>query len=75
MPDGKPVIGSVPGLQNLYLVAGHEGGGLSMVRCHPNILKPFSRTRYDSRFLEIVLGSRNSGNGIGHGIGETITSR
>ncbi|KAL1207503.1 hypothetical protein V5N11_007095 [Cardamine amara subsp. amara] len=30
MPDGKPVIGSVPGLQNLYLAAGHEGGGLSM---------------------------------------------
>ncbi|XP_010445940.1 PREDICTED: uncharacterized protein LOC104728685 [Camelina sativa] len=30
MPDGKPVIGSVPGLQNLYLVAGNEGGGLSM---------------------------------------------
>ena len=31
VPDGKPVIGSVPGLQNLYLAAGHEGGGLSMV--------------------------------------------
>uniref|UniRef100_A0A1J3JTA2 FAD-dependent oxidoreductase domain-containing protein 1 n=1 Tax=Noccaea caerulescens TaxID=107243 RepID=A0A1J3JTA2_NOCCA len=30
MPDGKPVIGFVPGLQNLYLAAGHEGGGLSM---------------------------------------------
>ncbi|VVB15419.1 unnamed protein product [Arabis nemorensis] len=30
VPDGKPVIGSVPGLQNLYLAAGHEGGGLSM---------------------------------------------
>jgi glycine/D-amino acid oxidase-like deaminating enzyme len=30
MPDGKPVIGSVPGLQNMYLAAGHEGGGLSM---------------------------------------------
>uniref|UniRef100_M4F8S4 FAD dependent oxidoreductase domain-containing protein n=1 Tax=Brassica campestris TaxID=3711 RepID=M4F8S4_BRACM len=30
MPDGKPMIGSVPGLQNLYLAAGHEGGGLSM---------------------------------------------
>ncbi|XP_010524641.1 PREDICTED: uncharacterized protein LOC104802642 isoform X2 [Tarenaya hassleriana] len=30
MPDGKPVIGAVPGLPNLYLAAGHEGGGLSM---------------------------------------------
>ncbi|CAN8265687.1 unnamed protein product [Cochlearia groenlandica] len=30
MPDGKPMIGSVPGLQNLYVAAGHEGGGLSM---------------------------------------------
>ncbi|KAF8105650.1 hypothetical protein N665_0157s0216 [Sinapis alba] len=30
MPDGKPMIGSVPGLPNLYLAAGHEGGGLSM---------------------------------------------
>ncbi|KAF7825887.1 FAD-dependent oxidoreductase [Senna tora] len=30
MPDGKPVIGPVPGLSNVYLAAGHEGGGLSM---------------------------------------------
>ncbi|GAV76538.1 DAO domain-containing protein [Cephalotus follicularis] len=30
MPDGKPVIGPVPGLSNLYLATGHEGGGLSM---------------------------------------------
>lgn len=30
MPDGKPVIGLVPGLSNVYLAAGHEGGGLSM---------------------------------------------
>ncbi|KAJ7961702.1 FAD-dependent oxidoreductase [Quillaja saponaria] len=30
MPDGKPVIGAVPGLSNLFLAAGHEGGGLSM---------------------------------------------
>ncbi|MCI26858.1 D-amino acid dehydrogenase small subunit-like, partial [Trifolium medium] len=30
-PDGKPMIGPVPGLSNVYLAAGHEGGGLSMV--------------------------------------------
>ncbi|RDY08872.1 dadA, partial [Mucuna pruriens] len=30
MPDGKPVIGPVPGLSNVYLAAGHEGTGLSM---------------------------------------------
>ncbi|TKY66229.1 Hydrogen cyanide synthase subunit HcnC [Spatholobus suberectus] len=30
MPDGKPVIGPVPGLSNVYLAAGHEGNGLSM---------------------------------------------
>ncbi|XVF21275.1 hypothetical protein REPUB_Repub12eG0076300 [Reevesia pubescens] len=30
MPDGKPVIGNVPGLSNLFLATGHEGGGLSM---------------------------------------------
>ncbi|XP_030934237.1 uncharacterized protein LOC115959794 isoform X2 [Quercus lobata] len=31
MLDGKPVIGSVPGLSNVFLATGHEGGGLSMV--------------------------------------------
>lgn len=30
MPDGKPMIGPVSGLSNVYLAAGHEGGGLSM---------------------------------------------
>ncbi|KAF7120352.1 hypothetical protein RHSIM_Rhsim13G0053400 [Rhododendron simsii] len=30
MPDGKPVIGAVPGLSNLFLAAGHEGEGLSL---------------------------------------------
>ncbi|KAK0589612.1 hypothetical protein LWI29_016310 [Acer saccharum] len=30
MPDGKPVIGPVPGLSNIFLATGHEGGGLSM---------------------------------------------
>ncbi|KAM7264570.1 hypothetical protein ACFE04_002253 [Oxalis oulophora] len=30
MPQGKPVIGHVPKLSNLYLATGHEGGGLSM---------------------------------------------
>ncbi|WOK96479.1 hypothetical protein Cni_G05186 [Canna indica] len=30
MPDGKPVIGPVPALQNLFLATGHEGSGLSM---------------------------------------------
>lgn len=30
MPDGKPVIGPVPALPNLFLATGHEGGGLSM---------------------------------------------
>jgi len=31
VPDSKPVIGPVSGLSNVYLAAGHEGGGLSMV--------------------------------------------
>ncbi|XP_042412111.1 glycine oxidase-like isoform X1 [Zingiber officinale] len=30
MPDGKPVIGPVPGFPNLFLAAGHEGSGLSL---------------------------------------------
>ncbi|ONH92681.1 hypothetical protein PRUPE_8G189100 [Prunus persica] len=30
MPDGKPVIGPVPGVANVFLATGHEGGGLSM---------------------------------------------
>ncbi|XP_060667234.1 uncharacterized protein LOC132799431 [Ziziphus jujuba] len=30
VPDGKPVIGFVPGLANVFLATGHEGGGLSM---------------------------------------------
>lgn len=34
MPDGKPVIGAVPGLSNLFLAAGHEGEGLSLVIYH-----------------------------------------
>lgn len=31
VPDGKPVIGPVPGLPNVIIATGHEGGGLSMV--------------------------------------------
>lgn len=31
VPNGKPVIGPVPGLSNVYLAAGHEGSGLLMV--------------------------------------------
>ncbi|XP_077227508.1 FAD-dependent oxidoreductase family protein isoform X2 [Tasmannia lanceolata] len=30
MPDGKPLIGPVPGLPKLFLATGHEGGGLCM---------------------------------------------
>lgn len=30
MADGKPVIGSIPGLSNIFLATGHEGGGLCM---------------------------------------------
>ncbi|ONK72467.1 uncharacterized protein A4U43_C04F19740 [Asparagus officinalis] len=30
MPDGKPVIGPVPGLPNVFLAAGHEGKGICM---------------------------------------------
>ncbi|BBH09958.1 FAD-dependent oxidoreductase family protein, partial [Prunus dulcis] len=30
VPDGKPVIGPVPGVANVFLATGHEGGGLSM---------------------------------------------
>lgn len=32
VPDGKPVISPVPGLSNLFLAAGHEGEGLSLVK-------------------------------------------
>ena len=31
VPDGKPVIGPVPGLPKVLLAAGHEGNGLCMV--------------------------------------------
>lgn len=31
MPDGKPVIGPVPGLSNVFVAAGHEGEGLTLV--------------------------------------------
>ncbi|CAB4321438.1 unnamed protein product [Prunus armeniaca] len=30
VPDGKPVIGPVPGLANVFLATGHEGEGLTM---------------------------------------------
>ncbi|XP_016541734.1 glycine oxidase isoform X3 [Capsicum annuum] len=30
IPDGKPVIGLVPGFSNVFLAAGHEGEGLSL---------------------------------------------
>lgn len=30
MPAGKPVLGPVPGLSNLFVAAGHEGEGLSL---------------------------------------------
>ncbi|XP_073157964.1 uncharacterized protein [Henckelia pumila] len=30
MPGGKPVLGPVPGLSNLFIAAGHEGEGLSL---------------------------------------------
>ncbi|XP_017228790.1 uncharacterized protein LOC108204032 isoform X1 [Daucus carota subsp. sativus] len=30
MPDGKPVIGPVPGLSNVFVAAGHEGEGLTL---------------------------------------------
>ncbi|KDO58558.1 hypothetical protein CISIN_1g011027mg [Citrus sinensis] len=30
MPDGKPVIGPVPGLSKVFLATGHEGLGLSL---------------------------------------------
>ncbi|KAF8402287.1 hypothetical protein HHK36_013239 [Tetracentron sinense] len=30
MPDGKPIIGPVPGLPKVLLATGHEGGGLSL---------------------------------------------
>jgi len=34
VPDGKPMIGPVPGLSNVYIAAGHEGVGLSLVSSH-----------------------------------------
>lgn len=30
MPDGKPVIGPLPGWSNFYIAAGHEGEGLTL---------------------------------------------
>ncbi|KAL2486178.1 FAD-dependent oxidoreductase family protein [Abeliophyllum distichum] len=30
MTDGKPVIGHVPGISNMFLAAGHEGEGLTL---------------------------------------------
>lgn len=33
VPDGKPFIGLVPGFSNVFLAAGHEGEGLSLVFC------------------------------------------
>ncbi|KAJ0573899.1 putative FAD dependent oxidoreductase, FAD/NAD(P)-binding domain superfamily [Helianthus annuus] len=35
MPGGKPMIGLVPGLSNVFLAAGHEGEGLSLVYFSP----------------------------------------
>jgi hypothetical protein len=32
VPDGKPVIGSVPDLPNVLIATGHEGSGLALVR-------------------------------------------
>lgn len=34
MPDGKPVIGPVPGFSNVFIAAGHEGEGLTLVQFH-----------------------------------------
>lgn len=31
VPGGKPMIGPVPGLSNVFLAAGHEGEGLTLV--------------------------------------------
>lgn len=31
VPDGKPMIGPVPGMTNVFLATGHEGEGLSLV--------------------------------------------
>lgn len=31
VPGGKPMIGRVPGLSNVFLAAGHEGEGLTLV--------------------------------------------
>ncbi|KAL4573624.1 hypothetical protein LXL04_020437 [Taraxacum kok-saghyz] len=30
MPGGKPMIGPVPGLSNVFLAAGHEGEGVTL---------------------------------------------
>ncbi|XP_015579717.1 glycine oxidase isoform X2 [Ricinus communis] len=32
MPDGKPVIGSIPDFPNVLIATGHEGGGLSLLQ-------------------------------------------
>lgn len=55
VPDGKPVIGNVPGLSNLFLATGHEGGGLSMVTFLTSV--PYSGNFYIVPFWNKQYGS------------------
>ncbi|KAJ9548825.1 hypothetical protein OSB04_021368 [Centaurea solstitialis] len=51
MPDGKPMIGPVPGLSNVFLAAGHEGEGLTLglipqKERSDQVLEPFANKHY-----------------------------
>jgi hypothetical protein len=53
------VIGPVPGLSNVYLAAGHEGGGLSMVSFHtPSIFIIKSTNRRTFMIYVVCLDSK-----------------
>ncbi|MBA0700549.1 hypothetical protein Goari_021930, partial [Gossypium aridum] len=67
MPDGKPVIGNVPGLSNLFLATGHEGGGLSMVTFLSSVpysgnfyIVPFRNKQYGSFLVCLQSGDQST---------------
>lgn len=68
MPDGKPVIGPVPGLANVFLATGHEGGGLSLVIfCTDYLLKVMSSEGKIIHHFVPISGSRDCRNAHGYG--------
>lgn len=65
VPDGKPVIGPVPGVANVFLATGHEGGGLSMValiRCYSSdYIEIFPKFLLLTKFVHAIAGLNVSG--------------